>query len=51
MPDEAQFRRSDLINLVLKDLREFRDNCNYEQEYAVDENIKFFEAAVDKRDG
>lgn len=45
MPDNNQLNRRYLIDLVLRDLRDFRNSCSLEQQYVVDENIKFFEAA------
>ena len=44
MANAHKLNRTELINSILKDLRKFRSSCNYEQKYAVDENIKFFEA-------
>lgn len=44
MPTETKLRRRDLINLVLKDLIEFRKSCDQQLYYAIDENIRFFES-------
>ncbi|MFH1354348.1 MAG: class I SAM-dependent methyltransferase [bacterium] len=45
MANIHKLNRRELINSILKDLHEFRNGCDNELKYAVDENIKFFEAA------
>jgi SAM-dependent methyltransferase len=45
MSNKLPQKRGDIVDLVLSDLRQFKNLCDQDHSYAVDENIRFFEAA------